>query len=170
MAGAMMIHGVQPGPRMMSTHPDVFWGLVASMLIGNVMLLIINLPLIRIWVLLLKVPYHLFYPMILVFCCIGVYTLNNSIFEVLLLMVFGVLGYAFIKWRCEPAPLVLAFVLGPMIEENMRRALQLSYGDPLTFIDRPISAALLAVAALFLVLLLLPAFRQTRQVALKEDV
>ncbi|MCC6467437.1 MAG: tripartite tricarboxylate transporter permease [Alphaproteobacteria bacterium] len=169
MAGAMMVHGVQPGPQMMSKNPDIFWGLIASMLIGNIMLVIINLPLIRIWVLLLKVPYHLFYPMILVFCCIGVYTLNNSTFEVMLLLVFGLVGYAFIKWECEPAPLLLAFVLGPMIEENLRRAMQLSFGDPLTFIKRPISASLLALATGLLVMLLLPAFQRTREVALKED-
>ncbi len=165
MAGAMMIHGVQPGPQLMTKNPEIFWGLIASMLIGNIMLVIINLPLIRIWVLLLKVPYHLFYPMILVFCCIGVYALNSSVFEVLLLVIFGVLGYAFIKWRCEPAPLLLAFVLGPMIEENFRRALQLSYGDPTTFVTRPISASLLLLALGLLILLLLPAFRRTRQVA-----
>ena len=166
MAGAMMIHGVQPGPQLMTKNPEIFWGLIASMLIGNIMLVIINLPLIRIWVQLLKVPYHLFYPMILVFCCIGVYALNSSVFEVLLLVLFGILGYAFIKWRCEPAPLLLAFVLGPMVEENFRRALQLSYGDPTTFVTRPISATLLAIAAGLLVLLVLPSFRRTRETAM----
>ena len=147
MAGAMMIHGVQPGPQVMTKNPDIFWGLIASMLIGNIMLVVINLPLIRIWVQLLKVPYHLFYPMILVFMCIGVYTLNNSVFEVVLLVLFGFVGYMFIKWRCEPAPLLLAFVLGPLIEENLRRAMQISYGDPKIFFTRPISATLLLAGA-----------------------
>jgi putative tricarboxylic transport membrane protein len=165
MAGAMMIHGVQPGPQLMTKHPEVFWGLVASMLIGNIMLVIINLPLISIWVQLLKVPYHLFYPMILVFCCIGVYGLNSSVFEVILLVVFGFVGYLFIKWHCEPAPLLLAFVLGPTLEENMRRAMQLSYGDPLTFLKRPISATLLLIALGLLFLLVLPVFRRTRKTA-----
>jgi TctA family transporter len=169
MAGAMMIHGVQPGPQIMTKNPEIFWGLVASMLIGNVMLVIINLPLIQVWVQFLKVPYRLFYPMILVFCSIGVYTLNNSVFDVMLLILFGFVGYMFLKWRCEPAPLLLAFVLGPLIEENLRRALQLSYGNPMTFITRPISATLLLMALGVLILLLLPAFRRTREVAFQEE-
>ena len=168
MAGAMMIHGVQPGPQVMTKNPELFWGVIASMLIGNIMLVIINLPLIQIWVTLLKVPYHLFYPAILVFCCIGVYTLNNSVFEVLLLVLFGFVGYLFMKWRCEPAPLLLAFVLGPLMEENLRRALVLSYGDATTFITRPISATLLLLALGLLILVLLPTFRRTRQVAFDE--
>ena len=169
MAGALMIHGVQPGPQVMTKNPEIFWGLIASMLIGNVMLVIINLPLIQIWVQLLKVPYHLFYPMILVFCCIGVYTLNNSVFEVGLLVLFGFVGYMFIKWKCEPAPLLLAFVLGPLIEENLRRAMQISYGDSKIFFTRPISATLLAMAAGLLILVILPSFRKTREVAFSEE-
>ncbi len=169
MAGAMMIQGVQPGPQVMTKNPDIFWGLIASMLIGNIMLVVINLPLIQIWVQLLKVPYHLFYPMILVFMCIGTYTLNNSVFEVGLLVLFGFVGYMFIKWRCEPAPLLLAFVLGPLIEENLRRAMQISYGDPKIFVTRPISATLLAMAVGLLVLVLLPAFRKTREEAFQEE-
>jgi TctA family transporter len=170
MAGALMIHGVQPGPQVMTKNPDIFWGLIASMLIGNAMLVIINLPLIRIWILLLKVPYHLFYPMILVFMCIGTYSLNNSVFEVGLLVLFGFIGYMFVKWRCEPAPLLLAFVLGPLIEENLRRAMQISYGDPKIFFTRPISLTLLILAAGLLVLVLLPAFKRTREVAFQEEV
>jgi TctA family transporter len=163
MAGAMMIHGIQPGPQVMTKNPELFWGLIASMLVGNAMLVVINLPLIRIWVSLLKVPYRLFYPAILVFCCIGVYSLNNSVFEVGLLVGFGVLGYAFLKWGCEPAPLLLAFVLGPLMEENLRRAMLLSKGDPSTFVTRPISLGLLALALALLALIVMPVFRRTRQ-------
>ncbi|WP_306222869.1 tripartite tricarboxylate transporter permease [Bosea beijingensis] len=168
MAGAMMIHGIQPGPQVMTQNPDLFWGLIASMLIGNVMLVIINLPLIRVWVALLKIPYQLFFPAILIFCCIGVYSLNNSVFEVGLLVVFGVVGYAFLKWGCEPAPLLLAFVLGPLMEENLRRAMLLSKGDPATFVTSPISAVLLAIAAALLVMVVMPAFRKTREEAFTE--
>ena len=164
-AGAMMIHGIQPGPQVMTKSPELFWGLIASMLVGNAMLVVINLPLIGLWVRLLKVHYRLFFPAILVFCCIGVYSLNNSIFEVGLLMVFGAVGYAFLKWKCEPAPLLLAFVLGPLMEENLRRAMLLSRGDPMTFVERPISAALILTAILLLILVLLPAFRRTRETA-----
>ncbi len=169
MAGAMMIQGVQPGPQVMTKNPDIFWGLIASMLIGNAMLVIINLPLIQIWVQLLKVPYRLFYPMILVFMCIGVYTLNNSVFECMLLVLFGFVGYMFIKWKCEPAPLLLAFVLGPLIEENLRRAMQISYGDPMIFFNRPISLTLLILAVALLILVIVPSFRKTREVAFQEE-
>jgi putative tricarboxylic transport membrane protein len=157
MTGAMMIHGIQPGPEVMTRNPDLFWGLIASMLVGNIMLVIINLPLLPIWVSLLRIPYRLFYPAILVFCCIGVYSLNNSIVEVFLLLLFGLLGYYLLEWGCEPAPLLLAFVLGPLIEENFRRAMRLSRGDPSTFVTHPISAALLALAVLLLLALVLPA-------------
>jgi TctA family transporter len=169
MAGALMIHGVQPGPQVMTKNPDIFWGLIASMLIGNIMLVVINLPLIRIWIQLLKVPYHLFYPMILCFMCIGTYSLNNSVFEVGLLVLFGFIGYMFVKWRCEPAPLLLAFVLGPLIEENLRRAMQISYGDPTIFFTRPISVTLLIMALCLLILVLLPAFKATREAAFQEE-
>jgi TctA family transporter len=169
MAGAMMIHGIQPGPEVMTKNPDLFWGLIASMLIGNVMLVVINLPLISIWVSLLKVPYRLFFPAILVFCCIGVYSLNNSVFEVGLLMLFGVVGYLFLKWRCEPAPLLLAFVLGPLMEENLRRAMLISKGDATVFVTRPISAALLILGAVLLVVVLTPAFKKTRNEAFREE-
>jgi putative tricarboxylic transport membrane protein len=169
MAGAMMIHGIQPGPQVMTKNPDLFWGIVASMLIGNFMLVIINLPLIQIWVWLLKISYRFLYPAILVFCGIGAYTLNNSVFEVCLMGVFGFVGYLFIKWRCEPAPLLLAFVLGPQMEENLRRAMQVSQGDPSIFVTRPISAVLLVVVVGLLVLMILPSFRKTREVAFQED-
>ena len=170
MAGAMMIHGIQPGPQVMTNNPELFWGLIASMLVGNIMLVIINLPLIHIWVSLLKVPYRLFFPVLLVFCCIGVYSLNNSSFEVAMLILFGFVGYAFIKWRCEPAPLLLAFVLGPLMEENLRRAMLLSKGDPTTFVTRPISLVLLLGAVGLLALILLPAVRRTREVAFEEPL
>lgn len=168
MAGAMMIHGITPGPNVMTEKPDLFWGLIASMVIGNVMLLIINLPLVGMWVKLLKIPYHLFYPMILVFMCIGAYTTANSGFDVFLLVVFGFISYLFIKWKCEPAPLLLAFVLEPMIEQNFKRALQISYGDPMIFIQKPISLGLLIVGAIFLALLLLPTLRRKREEAFQE--
>jgi TctA family transporter len=169
MAGAMMIHGIQPGPQVMTKNPDLFWGIVASMLIGNFMLVIINLPLIQIWVWLLKISYRFLYPAILVFCGIGAYTLNSSVFEVCLMAVFGFVGYLFIKWRCEPAPLLLAFVLGPQMEENLRRAMQVSQGDPSIFVTRPISAVLLVVVFGLLLLMVLPSFRKTREVAFQED-
>jgi putative tricarboxylic transport membrane protein len=167
-AGAMMIHGIEPGPRVMTKNPDLFWGLIASMVIGNIMLVVINLPLIRIWVQLLKLPYRVFYPMILVFMCIGVYNINSSVFDVFLLVLFGFVGYLFIKWNCEPAPLLLAFVLEPLIEQNFRRAMQISFGDPTIFITNPISLALLIIAVALLALVLLPIFKKTREVALEE--
>lgn len=169
MAGAMMIQGVQPGPQVMTRNPDLFWGLIASMLVGNVMLVVINLPLIRIWVTLLKVPYRLFFPAILVFCCIGVYSLNNSLFEVGLLLGFGIVGYAFLKWGCEPAPLLLAFVLGPLMEENFRRAMLLSDGDVTAFLSRPISATLIFLAVGILGLMALPALTNSRRRIFKEN-
>ena len=168
MAGAMMIHGITPGPSVMTQKPDLFWGLIASMLIGNVMLVIINLPLVGMWVQLLRIPYRLLYPMILVFMCIGVYTTSSSGFDVLLLVIFGFIGYLFIKWRCEPAPLLLAFVLEPIIEQNFKRALQVSYGDPTIFFTKPISLVLLLFAAALLALMLLPAIRRKREVAFHE--
>lgn len=169
MAGAMLIHGVQPGPQVMSRNPDLFWGLIASMLVGNTMLVVINLPLIGLWVALLRVPYRLLFPAILVFCCIGVYSLNNSAFEVGLLLLFGVIGYAFLKWNCEPAPLLLAFVLGPLMEENFRRAMLLSEGDATTFISKPISAAFLLLSCALLSVVALPAVTSARRQAFADS-
>ena len=168
MIGAMTIQGIAPGPRVMTQQPDLFWGIIASMWIGNAMLVIINLPLIGIWVRLLKVPYRLLFPMILVLCGIGVYSLNSSAFEVGLMVLFGVLGYLFVKLGCEPAPMLLGFILGPLMEENLRRALVLSRGDPLVFFQRPISLTLLSVSALLLLIVVLPNFRKTREQAFKE--
>jgi TctA family transporter len=168
MAGAMMIHGITPGPAVMTDKPALFWGLIASMLVGNVMLVVINLPLVGMWVKLLRIPYRLLYPMILVFMCIGVYTTSNSAVDVLLLVVFGFVSYLFVKWNCEPAPLLLAFVLEPIIEQNFKRALLVSYGDPTTFVTRPISLALLIIGAVLLVLTLLPQIQRSREVAFQE--
>jgi TctA family transporter len=168
MAGAMTIHGIQPGPQVMTARPDLFWGMIVSMWVGNLMLVVINLPLIQIWITLLKVPYRLLYLFILGFCCVGVYSLNNSTFDILLLAVFGVVGYAFSKWKLEPAPLLLAFVLGPLIEENLRRALLISGGDASVFVTRPLSAGLLLVALGMVVLVTLPKIRRKRDEALQE--
>ena len=158
----MMIHGIQPGPQVMTERPQLFWGMVASMWIGNLMLLVINLPLIGIWVQLLKVPYRFLYLAILLFCAIGVYTIGNSAFAVLLAAGFGVLGYVFLRLDCEPAPMILGFVLGPLMEDNLRRAMRISGGDPMIFYERPISFWLLIAAAVLLVLVALPAIRSRR--------
>jgi TctA family transporter len=168
MAGAMTIQGIQPGPQVMTSKPDLVWGMIASMWIGNVMLVVINLPLIQMWVALLKVPYRLLYVAILVFCCVGVYSVHNSTFHILLLVVFSLLGYAFMKWRLDPAPLVLAYILGPMIEENLRRAMLVANGDPSVFVTRPISLVFLLTAVVMAVLFTLPKVRQRRDAALQE--
>jgi TctA family transporter len=170
MVGAMTIHNIQPGPQVMTSNPALFWGLIASMWIGNIMLILLNLPLIGIWVKLLKIPYRLLYPAILVFCCIGVYTVNNSVFDVFITAGFGVIGYMFFKFGCEPAPLLLGFVLGPMMEENFRRALLLSRGDFTTFITRPLSLGLLVAAALLVVIVALPAIKKSRQEVFSEEL
>ena len=168
MIGAMTIHNIQPGPQVMTSNPTLFWGLIASMWIGNLMLVILNLPLIGMWVQLLKVPYRLLYPAILVFCSIGVYSINNNPFDVLMTTLFGVLGYVFFKLRCEPAPLILGFILGPMMEENLRRAMLLSRGDPTIFFTRPLSLGLLVAAIALVVVVTLPAIRKTRAEAFQE--
>ncbi|HEY5930698.1 MAG TPA: tripartite tricarboxylate transporter permease [Burkholderiales bacterium] len=168
MVGAMMIHGIAPGPQVMTERPELFWGMVASMWVGNLFLVLLNLPLIGIWVKLLSVPYRLLYPAILLFCCIGVYSLNNSAMDVGLALLFGLLGYLFIKLDCEPAPLLIALVLGPMMEENLRRAMTLSRGDPTVFVSRPLSLGLLIVAAVLLVMVVLPVVRRKREEAFQE--
>ena len=170
LAGAMMMHGIQPGPLIMVKNPDLFWGVISSMIVGNAMLVVINLPLIRIWVALLRVPYRVLYPAILMFCAIGAYAVSKSSLDVLLLFIFGVLGYVILKLRFEPVPLVLAFVLGPLMEENLRRAMVLSHGDPTMFLTRPISAGLLLLALVVLGLMIIPSFRHTRKVAFQEDL
>jgi len=166
MVGALIIQGIQPGPRMIEAQPALFWGLIASMWIGNLMLVIINLPLIGMWVRLLKVPYDLMYPSILVFCAIGVYSLSNNSFDVFVTVVFALLGYLFSKIGCPPAPMLIGFVLGPMMEEHLRRAMLLSRGDPMVFLQRPISATLLALALVAVVAMALPSIRRGKDRAL----
>jgi len=169
MVGAMTIHNIQPGPQVMTSNPTLFWGLIASMWIGNFMLILLNLPLIGIWVKLLQIPYRYLYPAILVFCCIGVYTVNNSIVDVYITAAFGIVGYLFFKLGCEPAPLLLGFVLGPMMEENFRRALLLSRGDFTTFVTRPLSLGLLIAAALLVIVVTLPAVKKSREEVFVEE-
>jgi len=168
MIGAMTIHNIQPGPTVMTSNPELFWGLIASMWIGNLMLVILNMPLIGIWVKLLKVPYRLLFPAIVLFCVIGAYSVNNDAFEVKMVALFGLLGYLFFKLNCEPAPLILGFVLGPMMEENLRRAMLLSRGDPTVLVTRPLSLSLLVVAVVLILLVAVPAFKKTRKEAFQE--
>jgi len=169
MVGAMTIKGIQPGPQVMTSNPQLFWGLIASMWVGNAMLVILNLPLIGMWIKLLTVPYRFLFPAIMVFCAIGLYTLNNSSFDVYMGAMFAVVGYAFYKLGCEPAPLLLGFILGPMMEENLRRALLLSRGDWTTFATRPLSAGLLAAAALMIIVVMLPSIKKKREEAFQEE-
>ena len=169
MVGAMTIKGIQPGPQVMTSNPELFWGLIASMWIGNLMLIVLNLPLIGIWIKLLTVPYRFLFPAIVVFCCIGTYSLNNNSFDVYLTAGFALLGYVFYKLSCEPAPLLLGFILGPMMEENLRRALLLARGDWSTFLTRPLSAGLLIAAALMIVVVMLPSIKNKREEAFQEE-
>ncbi len=169
MIAAMMIHNIQPGPQVMTSNPSLVWGLIASMWIGNVMLVILNLPLIGIWIRLLTIPYRILYPAILLFCCIGAYSVNNNVFDVFMTIPFAILGYAFKKLDCEPAPLLLGFVLGKLMEEYLRRALTISRGDWSVFFTRPLSASLLVVAAILLVLVFMPAIAKKREEAFQGD-
>jgi putative tricarboxylic transport membrane protein len=169
MVGAMTIHGIIPGPQVMTKNPALFWGMIASMWVGNLMLLIINLPMIGLWVRLLKVPYRLLFPAILVFCCIGIYSINSLPTDVMFIGLFGLVGYMLIKFGFEPAPMLLGFVLGKLMEENLRRALIISRGDMMTFISHPVSAALLFVAAVVLLVALLPSVSKGREEVFVED-
>jgi putative tricarboxylic transport membrane protein len=169
MVGAMIIQGIQPGPEVMTKKPDLFWGMIASMWIGNLMLVVINLPMIGIWVKLLTVPYRFLAPAILLFCCIGAYSLQNSTFHVVMVAIFGVLGYIFVRLGCEGAPFLLGLVLGPQMEEYFRRAMLLSRGDPMVFVERPISLGLLITTALLLILMALPSIKKARQEAFQEE-
>ena len=162
MIGALMVHGIQPGPRMLDAQPAVFWGLIASMWFGNLMLLFINLPMIGVWVSLLRVPRSLLYPSILIFCCVGIYSVSYSLFDVALTLGFGFIGYFVVKLGCPPAPMLIGFVLGPMLEENLIRSMLLSRGDWSIFVERPISAGLLALAALALAVMVGGAARSRR--------
>jgi len=169
MVGAMTIHGIVPGPQVMQKQPELVWGMIASMWIGNLMLIIINLPLVGIWVRLLRVPYRLMFPSIVIFCAIGIYSVNNAPMDVVLAGVFGLVGYWLIKHDFEPAPLLLGMVLGPLMEENLRRALLISRGDWSVFLTRPLSAVLMAIAAFLLVLAVLPSLRKKRDEVFVES-
>ncbi|KQU84675.1 hypothetical protein ASC78_09235 [Variovorax sp. Root318D1] len=168
MVGAMTIHNIQPGPQVMTSNPELFWGLIASMWLGNAMLVVLNLPLIGMWIKLLTVPYKFLFPAIVLFCAIGVYSTNNNTWDIWMVGIFGFVGYTFFKLGCEPAPLLLGFILGPMMEENLRRSLLLSRGDWSVFVTRPISLGLLLAAALLLVIVLLPAVKAKREEAFVE--
>jgi hypothetical protein len=169
MVGAMTIHNVQPGPQVMTSNPELFWGLIASMWLGNLMLIILNLPLIGMWIKLLTVPYRFLFPAIILFCAVGVYSTNNNSFDIWMVAVFGFIGYVFVKLGCEPQPLLLGFILGPMMEENLRRALLLSRGDWTVFVTRPLSGSLLFVALILLVIVLLPSVKSKREEAFVEE-
>jgi TctA family transporter len=168
MIGAMMIHGISPGPRVMTDRPGLFWGLIVSMWIGNLMLVILNLPLVGIWVKLLRVPYRMLYVSIVVFCCIGTYSVNGNVFDIYMMGFFAAFGYICIKLECEPAPLILGFVLGPMMEENLRRSLLISRGDFMVFLQEPISLGFLIAAVGLLLVVAMPAIRRTRDEAMQE--
>ncbi|MBM6581916.1 tripartite tricarboxylate transporter permease [Microvirga sp. BT689] len=169
MIGAMIMQGIQPGPSVMTEQPVLFWGLIVSMWIGNLFLLVLNLPLIGLWVRMISVPYHFLYPAILVFCAIGVFSLNNATFDVYLMAIFGFLGYVFRKLDCEPAPMLLGFILGPMMEEHLRRAMLISKGDATVFLSRPISATMLILALVLLATVLAPVVRRKREEAFQEE-
>jgi TctA family transporter len=169
MVGAMIIHGIQPGPSVITEQPALFWGIIVSMWIGNLFLVVLNLPMIGMWVRIVTVPYHFLFPAILVFCGIGVFSLKNTVFDIHLMALFGVLGYIFTKLDCEPAPMLLAFILGPLMEEYLRRAMLLSRGDPTVFLRRPISATLLSIAVLAILAACIPALYKKREEAFRED-
>jgi putative tricarboxylic transport membrane protein len=169
MIGALMIQGIAPGPQIMTEKPDLFWGLIASMWVGNLMLVVLNLPLVGIWVKVLAVPYRLLFPSILVFMCIGVYSLSNNPFDCLIMALFGLLGYVCVKLECEPAPMILGFILGPLMEENLRRAMLLSRGDATVFFTKPISAGFMIAAIALLVMIALPNMRKKRAEAFAEE-
>ena len=169
MIGAMIIQGIVPGPNVATEQPALFWGIIASMWIGNLMLVVLNLPLIGLWVKLLTVPYYVLFPIIMAFCSIGVYSVNSNIYDLFSVAFFGLVGYILVKLRCEPAPLLLGFVLGPLLEENLRRAMILSRGDPSTFVTRPISAGLLLLAAAVLIVVFLPSVKKKREEVFQEE-
>jgi len=169
MLGALMIQGVTPGPRILTSHPELFWGLIASMWIGNLLLVILNLPLVGLWVSMLKIPYRWLFPIILVFSCIGIYTVNQSAIDIWVMVTFGIVGYIFVKLECEPAPFILGLLLGPLLETNMRRSLLLSHGDFTTFLTNPISAAFLLAALGLIVLMVVPAIRRSKDAATEEE-
>jgi len=168
MIGALIIQGITPGPSVVTDEPALFWGMIVSMWIGNLMLVLLNLPLIGMWVRMLTIPYHLLFPAIIAFCCIGAYSVNNATFDVYMMGLFGLVGYVLIKLEFEPAPLLLGFVLGPMLEENLRRAMIISRGSATVFVTHPLSLVLLLIAAALLTLVLLPNIRAKREEAFQE--
>jgi TctA family transporter len=168
MVGALLIQGIQPGPQVMTERPTLFWGLIASMWLGNLMLLVLNLPLVGLWIRLLAVPYRLLFPAIFVFCCIGAFAVDSKIFDVYEIAVLSGLGYILLKFDCEPAPLILGFILGPMMEEHMRRALMIALGDPSVFVTRWLSATFLVAAVVLLLAIAIPALRSKREQAMQE--
>jgi TctA family transporter len=169
MLAALTMQGIVTGPQAMEAKSELFWGLIASMWIGNCLLVVLNLPLVGIWVKLLSVPYRWLFPSIILFCCIGNYSVSNNPFDVYLCAAIGVLGYVLVKLECEPAPLLLGFILGPLMEENLRRALLLSRGDPTVFVTRPLSLTLLILAALLLIIVALPMVKKSRQEVFHEE-
>lgn len=168
MVGALMIQGIQPGPQVMVQQPQLFWGVIVSMWLGNLMLIVLNLPMIGLWVSLLRIPYRVMFPAIVLFCCIGTYSIANSVFDIWIMLLFGALGVFFIKVGAEPAPFILGFILGPLMEENFRRAMNLSRGDPMVFVERPLSALLLAMSVALLVILIMPTVRKKREQVFQE--
>ena len=163
MMGAFIIKGIQPGPNMIAGHPELFWGLVASMWVGNCFLVILNVPLVRYWLSVFKIPFAVLFPSILFFCCIGTYSINNNLDDIFITSLFGIMGYVFLRLRLDPAPLMLGFILGPMLEENFRRAMLLSRGSFSVFVSRPISGTLFAAIALFITWQVLVFYFQTRR-------
>jgi TctA family transporter len=169
MVGAFIIQGITPGPNVIVREPALFWGLIVSMWVGNLLLVLLNLPLIGIWVKFLTIPYRILFPAIVAFACIGTYSLNLNAFDVFAIVFFGILGYFLIKLGSEPAPLLLGFILGPLLEQHLRRALIISHGDPTVFLTRPISLALVIAAVIVLILAVLPAIRRQREVVFQEE-
>jgi TctA family transporter len=169
MVGAFILQGITPGPNVINDQPALFWGIIASMWIGNVLLVLLNLPLIGLWVKMLSIPYRALFPAIVLFACIGCFSINQNIYDVYAIGVFGILGYVLIRLGCEPAPLLLGFVLGPLLEEHLRRAMIISRGDPTVFVTRPISATLLGLAFLAVIVAVLPSIRRKRSEVFVED-
>ncbi len=170
MIGAFILQGITPGPNVINQEPALFWGIIASMWIGNLLLVILNLPLVGLWVRMLSIPYRVLFPAIVLFACIGTYSINQNIYDIYAIGFFGIVGYLLIRFGCEPAPLLLGFVLGPLLEEHLRRAMIISRGDPMIFIERPISATLLGLAVLAVILSALPSIRRKRdEVFVEED-
>ncbi|MBI3917936.1 MAG: tripartite tricarboxylate transporter permease, partial [Betaproteobacteria bacterium] len=168
MLGALTIQGIAPGPQVMTAKPDLFWGLIASMWIGNLLLVVLNLPLVGMWVQLLKVPYRWLFPSIIMFCAVGNYSINNSAMDLYLVAIMGIVGYILVKLECPPAPLILGFVLGPLMEENLRRALLISRGDPTVFFTRPISLTFMLLSAFVLIIMIIPQMRKKKEEAIHE--